>query len=316
MLYKFIYYLKINIHSIISFFVSFICMIGVFYFFVPNIIQSLSNYYLYSNICNQEVWFANSPINSNCFINLNGVLLTYKDEKSINADVFMQMDTSSYNDNLFEVDYYLEPKTCAISKNIAVEYELSIGDKIYLKDKSQYEVVIIFNSQSGLDQKYNHFGVIVLSTTKGISISQPIKYIYFTNNSDGFYNVTDFIKLDKKAFDNKKIAKNNGAYLILIMLFILTITEIFIFKKKKNDYKLLVMDGNKKYKLFIQILYDTLIRIILPIILAFLFYLRYIKLFTIGYCVVFINLLAFSIAVAILLCLIYYIVEVNRGKLR
>ncbi len=306
MFFKLFYCIKTNLHILLSFVFSFVCFVFAFYRFIPDIVQDFSQYRLYSNVSTNEVWFAENYVSNDCFINLNGICFAYSNDKSINTDIYMQMD-SSYSTNPFRITERLNDSTCAISQNIASEYHLNVNDSIYINDnKNVFKICRIIPSQVGLDEKYNHQGIIVISYAEELYIPQPTKYIFFTKDGDGFSSVTNYIRLDNLAKKYKKEAIQKTLYISIILVLVFIIVETLTYRKKKHNNALLFLDGNKHSHILLLIIFDSFIQATFPLLFVFLCFIKYLSSFQTGYCIVFIILISLSIVLSLLSSIIDY----------
>ena len=89
---RFIYHIKSNSHRYLSFFLLTIFSFAIFLFTFN---QKINNYHLYnhySNVSCNEIWFSENKNGHDCFVNLNKSVKLVKENKSINADILMQME--------------------------------------------------------------------------------------------------------------------------------------------------------------------------------------------------------------------------------
>lgn len=312
-LYKIYYHMKTNALRYISFLFSFVLILTGFYFFAPNIIVSKTNYDLYTSSSINEVWFAETPVEKDCFIDLNGSTFMCINNKSINADLFMQMDDVEYQDNLFEIKYVLEKNVCAISKNIAIEYGIKIGDVISSSNGLfEFQVSNIFTSQSGIDDKYNHEGVIVLSLDENLIANKTYLYTFFACDGDGYYNVKRVIFLKDRITSYRQEYIKGCFDLTLIMLFIFLLDELFIFRKKENDYLISRQDGTRKKRMLLNIFLDNLIRLFVPVMVIIAIYAKYLKLYEAGYAFLAMNVVVCTSLVTIGITLFYFFRRIKK----
>ena len=312
-LYKIYYHMKKNALRYISFLFSFVLILTGFYFFAPNIIVSKTNYDLYTSSSINEVWFAETPVEKDCFIDLNGSTFMCINNKSINADLFMQMEDVQYQDNLFDIKCALEKNVCAISKNLAIEYGLNIGDVISTSNgQFEFEVSNIFTSQSGIDDKYNHEGIIVLSFDENLIANKTYLYTFFACDGDGYYNVKRVIFLKDRITSYRQEYIKGCFDLTLVMLFIFLLEELFIFRKKENDYLISRQDGTRKKRMLLNIFLDNLIRLFVPVMAILAIYVKYLKLYEVGYAFLVMNFAVCTSLVTIGITLFYFFRRIKK----
>jgi len=241
-----------------------------------------------------ETVFTTVPGYEENFYCFGGSAYAYsEDEHRINADVLMTVSGNEYKDNPLYLKHAPSDGGCAVSENLAVKYRLKTGEKLSLhvgKDEKPFDFVIseILPAESGIDGKYMHEGIIVLSENTDF-ISEAKKYIFisFTRDNDGEYVglADDPARGASVVFADDIIKSAEGklityAVLSTLSLWIfIAVCEILVFGKmgrKYRDYSILSTYGISKRRLFGKVLFDHCIKYMLALTVSFLIW--YIKL--------------------------------------
>ena len=195
------------------------------------IASSAEMYSTYDSCSAKEVWFTTSYVDEDCFYNLNGYYKAKKGNKSINADVFMQMEDVSYKNNLFKLKESFDTFECSLSYNTAISYDLEIGDSIEI-GTYRFKIVKTFGSQPGLDQKYEHEGIIVISNVPELGL-EINSYVFFSNDAENVLGDAKYVDLEKIK-DNLK-TKAFVFLLLFILEIIVYLTFIKLIKNKGRN---------------------------------------------------------------------------------
>lgn len=241
-----------------------------------------------------ETVFSAVPGYEENFYSFGGSAYAYSEnEHRINADVLMTVSGNEYKDNPLYLRHAPSEGSCAVSENLAVKYGLEAGKTLSVhvgKDEKLFNFVIseILPAESGIDGKYMHEGIIVLSEN-GDFISEAKKYIYiaFTRDNDGEYvGLTDDPARGASVVFADDIIKSAEGKLItyavlstLALWVFIAVCEILIFGKmgrKYRDYSILSTYGISKHRLFGKVLFDHCIKYMLALTVNFLIW--YIKL--------------------------------------
>lgn len=311
------YYFKSNSLRYFSFAFTFVFLLIASYFYIPSIIEGRTNYKLYTSANVNEVWFTEMPITKDCFINLNGKKFLYYNDKSISVDIFMQLNEVEYENNLFNLKKNLNEDECVISKNIAYEYNIKIGDYIYSSDGViGFKVVSFFASQNGVDDKYLHSGIAVLGENVNFIPKTSVEYACFLKDGNGLFNVNRIVFLNSKIRLYKHNYENNLLSLFIAFVAICAINEIVIFRKKIYDYRLIYSEGISKIKMLCSVLSDSFIKYIVPVLLVLLFNMKYNFLFQSGYLFLVTNLFAIGLLLLFITTIFYCVRSGYHGKIK
>lgn len=313
---KCFYCFKANLIRLIAFGFSFIFASLTFYFFLPNMVRDKTDYDLYSSSQVNEVWFADSPMNSDCFVNLNGSTFLKSGKTSVSADIFMQLSDSTYENNLFGLKTVLNDGECSISKNIASEFNINVGDVLTASNGGgSFFVRNIFSAQSGLDDKYKHKGVVVLAPDERLSSAEP-SYLFFAKNGSGFLNVNKTIFLKEVCVNLKASYLQSYICTSLLLIGAFCLNDVLVFRRKIYDYRIANRDGVKRTRLVAALILDGCFKYILPILCSFIIYLKYASAYPSGFVFLLTATMVLVGLVVVVSTLIYYLGSVKNGKLR
>jgi len=297
------YHFKTNCLRYFSFLFSFVFALIISLIFVPKMIKDKSYYKVYKSCKIDNVWFTSNPADHDCFYNFNGIEFVYYDEnRSLDADVLMQIDSLEYENNTFNIDFKLLNNQCVISRNLAYEKNLKLGDSIFFYNV-EYKIEKIISSQEGIDDSYYHKGVIVLSYDN--STKKPNKYICFLRNTEVVYDAERFVSISDKGDKYHYSYIINSCIYFSLSLLVIVLEELFIFRNRGNDYLIYRMDGTNQIKLSRIVLRDNIIKIFVPFVFATLVLFKYIFAYQDAYIFVLINIISFYLFLVFIDSLIY-----------
>ncbi len=237
-----------------------------------------------------ETVFSTVPGYEENFYSFGGSAYAYsEDEHRLNADVLMTVSGKEYKGNPLYLSHSLSDGTCAVSENLAVKYSLKVGEKLSIhvgKDEKLFDFVIseILPAQSGVDAKYMHEGVIILSETPAFINEGKHIFISFTKDNDGAYaGLVDDPARGEPVVHTKDIIKSAEGKLItyavlsaVALWVFIAVCEILIFGKmgrKYRDYSILSTYGISKHRLFGTVLFDHCVKYMLALVINFLIWL-------------------------------------------
>ncbi len=234
-----------------------------------------------------EIVFSHVAGYEESFYSFGGSAYAYsEDEHRLNADVLMTVSGTEYKGNPLYLRRSLSDGTCAVSENLAVKYSLNVGEKVSVhvgKDEKLYDYVIseILPAESGIDGKYMHEGIIILSENQAFINEGKHIFISFTKDNDGEYlGLVDDPARGAAVVFTKDIIKSAEGKLItyavlstLALWVFIAVCEIFIFGKmgrKYRDYSILSTYGISRRRLFGTVLFDHCIKYMLAFAVSFL----------------------------------------------
>ena len=215
----------------------------------------------------------------------------------LNSDVLMTVIGRQYKDNPLYLKDALPEGSCAVSINLAAEYKVSLGDTLSIVSGEKtfaFTVSMILPAQSGIDAKYMHSGIVILSECTELSETAKHIFVSFTKDWNGEYQglIDDPARGDSVVFTEDIISSAAASLIIYALLSTLTlwafitVCEIFVFAKmgrKYRDYEILCTYGISKRRLFIRVLFDHVIKYIIPIILSLVVWLIKLRIYRLSY---------------------------------
>lgn len=302
-----IYHIRTHLFRYIHFLLAFI-FIGVTSFFIlPSTLASASNYRYYSSITEvNEIWFSKQGTNLDSYYNFNGTYFFSIGSKYISADILMQQEDTDYIHNIFNVDYMLEEGTCLVSRNLMVDNNLHIGDTLSTK-QYRFKIVNYLSSISGIDEKYEHEGIIILSFNEKMALNRNFNHIYFCYNGETGEDVYQVISIPtlSKSFAKKttlKLLQECGAILLISL-----VLELVLGHRIKKDYLVKKEYGIKPSRLFALISLDGAFKYLIPVLLTLLVILKSSLMFPRGFLLIIAVLLPFTLILAVCSTLIYFL---------
>lgn len=242
--------------------------IFVFAFFAKETAASCAEIYRFNHTTCREIVIASSDPkpDGDTFYCLNGAAVSGSG-KRLFCDVYMTKEGVSYRDNAVLFDGTLNSGDCLISRNVAAENGLAIGDEITLKDKTAtYRIAGFLAPQSGLDGRYDYDGVILLAYSA--DLAEGANYANLSGELDSYYGKLSntFLRRLKEKADGKiavAAAVSAAAYLVLF-----GVCEYFLFSLRYSDYVLMNNEGLPRPKLFARIILDNFVKFVLPLLLT------------------------------------------------
>ena len=312
---EFVYHFKTSKHRYLSFLFSACILALIFYFFVPSTITNFSTYSQLTKSSFDEVWFTSIADEGDCYLSLNGqTFVTKEGEKNLSVDIFMQLDSSNYDEDFFAVNEPINPGECVISKNVAKDYGINVGDKLSCKLYSDGFVVTgIIDAYEGIDDKYLHEGICLIGYSSSLIPPENAHYVTFTANADGIFGLERVIFLKNRITTIRDTITKNAIMFVCSCLLMTLFEEIFIYRKRKFDYKKDLDTGKNKTSVFGNLVLDSIIKYCLPFAIGMLVLMSYFDIYTAGYVFVLLGGLV-MMSIASLCNSIIYFLEVSHGK--
>ena len=252
----------------------------------------------------EEIIFSNEKNEGEYFYYLKNYYLKSSKNVSISADILMIDEFDNYGNNDIFFEGKLDKNSCAISNNIAKKYNIKIGNEITFigKDK-KLKVARIINPQTGIDKEYKREGIIILGYDNEL-LDKQYQYVTFNSDLEFYYSLINLYRISDWKKDNKKIISRNIFIFLLASLISISLCEIFLFKNRQKDYLLYLYLGKKKIRLFLNILFENIIKYVVPLLLVFIFniYLtmygiEYLKLFLMFISIIIIVILGYTLSI-------------------
>jgi hypothetical protein len=213
---------------------------------------------------------------SNCFIDLNGFIhLTNSSDDSMTSDIFMLVPNCSYSKATPFCVPDLKKGECYITINAMNEHGVNVGDNVFVSRHETSEKVIGYSSpMKGFENE--HTGIAIIGYDQELFsewvAEGSTKYICFLDENDepGDANPTgNLISAKTMTEKSETIIRNNsliysGGYLLVFVL-----SNLLLFRIRKNDCKALIREGGNGRSVFASSLLFDSIENILPVIIVF-----------------------------------------------
>ncbi|MBR2650333.1 MAG: hypothetical protein IKD45_01600 [Clostridia bacterium] len=251
-----------------------VCLYFVFYFFAGDIAAAQCKLDRLSATDKNEAVFADTPMGNESFINFNGSLYIGSGDKRVNCDLLMLRTEGKYENNPFGFGGTLAADECAVSNNLLYSYGLSLGDTVSVKGtKSSFRIAAALPACSGIDDKYNHEGIVILGNDTSLTSNYSFSYLSFVTNGDSYMGLDKIIFL-VRIKDGARSALTS-AFLLMLLFTALTavLWELLIGRKKYADFTLYASYGMRTGSLFVKVLLSVLARYFLPTVLVMLLWL-------------------------------------------
>jgi len=215
-----------------------------------------------------EIVLAGEPNGEESFLYLKNYAVSGEKGKNAVSDVLMLLPDTDYHSNNVYFHGRLTEGTCAVSANVAARYGLKVGDRARLigTDKS-FEVVRLLPAQDGIDEKYKHEGLVVLAYTPEL-LERSYLYMSFMTDGDAYRSLDTLIFVRDMKKDSLQTLILCAVIALLSAAAVMTVSECFIFRPRREDYRTLSLLGTDATRLFVRILAESLLRYALPAVAA------------------------------------------------
>lgn len=303
----FVYHIKTHLIRYVHFLLAFL-FIGLSSFFIlPSAVSSSSNYLFYSSITEvNEIWFAKQGTQQDSYYNLNGTYFFAIGSKYISGDVLMQEENNNYEHNIFNVDYVLGEDQCLISKNLAIENNLHIGDILKSKQYS-FKITNFLSPMTGIDEKYEHEGVIILSYNQKMVQNRELNHVYFCKNGETGQDVYKVVSIPALSSNYRKKATIRLLQECGAILLISLVLEIVFGWRIKKDYLIKRQFGISPKHLFFTITLDGVFKYFIPVLLMLLITLKSGLMFPKGFLLSIGIILPLSLLITFIMTLVYFL---------
>ncbi len=215
-----------------------------------------------------EIVLAGEPNGAESFYYLKNYSVSGEKGKNALSDVLMLMPEADYRDNNIYFRGTLAGGTCAVSANVAAKYGLEVGDNARIMGTNKtFRVAQILPAQDGIDETYKHEGLVVLSYDKDL-LDRNYMFMSFMTDGDAYRSLNTLMYVK----DMKKDSANDLIFCAAVALFaiaaVMTVSECFIFRARREDYKTHSFLGVPAPRLFGRILAESLLRYALPALIA------------------------------------------------
>lgn len=294
-------------HAVILFIV-FAAYLLLFQFLLGSVTHGISELKRIADSPTNEIVYAKEPNAGESFYYLKNYAAYGDYGENAVSDLLMVMPDEEYSENFIYFSGSLEKGSCAVSANTASKHSLKKGSvlRIIGTDKS-FRVDRIITAQSGLDKDYEHEGIIVLAFDEEL-LDKNYMYLSFDNDGDGYRSLDRLIYIEDMAEGVDKTLGLCACIVPIAMIMIMLLCEYFLFRKRKNDYAILISLGVNKSTLFFRILLENALKYLLPSVGCALIYSVSYSCYRVAYAVpilIFILICAFS-------CIFYSMITSRR----
>ena len=274
-----------------------------------------------------EIVFSHSSDYEEPFYSFNSCARVYGGGHRMNADILMTVGGKSYRGNPLYFKNSLPKGGCAISENLASDFNVCKGDTVTVTVGSQgkefdFTVSEILPAESGIDGKYMHEGIVILAENTDVigavkentEVGEICNYIFisFTKDHDGF-EAPDNSRENFLVYTEDLIASAEGRLITYALLstaalwVFIALSETVIFSrvgKKYRDYIILSYYGISRTRLFAKVLLDNSIKYLLPLAVSFFIWLLRLRIYRMAYLVPALTFAAIGIITVTVLTLI------------
>ncbi len=272
------------ISAVIVVVVVMICFVA----FAKSVVKDAQNYNRFHSV-SDDAAFTVANYEKDSFLNYNNenVVMLTGEKIRINADVYGAIENMTYSDNLLYYNGGLKEGECAVSQNTLNQYQLKIGDTIAISGKDyQYTIAMTLKSQTGIDDKYVHDGVIVLAYNQnlekefndyyaGQNANRVIYYMISLDKNVMLYPTLDTTR-DNAIVYAKKVQSDciksmtlNSLFTILIILASACLIELLLGRGNYRDLRLEYQKGNTKGAILLKVIVSKLCIYVVPYLLIF-----------------------------------------------
>jgi len=257
---------------------KFILGLIIYFIFIPTIIliSDISNIALYNSINtiypSYDIVFANTFINTRYgyFDSVYDLRLSYQG-KVMSADIYMQPELNEAKDWLsvnwlLDDDLRLNENEIALSRNLAIQNNISIGARLKLGE-SEVLVVEFLPPYKGFYSKLERDGVILTHYDSALFLSAP-KQMYF--NTEPYANF-----INSEVIRTETYIGNNSYELYISLIFLLTTITVLpavIYENhdlNKRKIKVFLLENRKMWLIHLESAKSLLFPLILTSFLSF-----------------------------------------------
>lgn len=258
-------------HAIIAG-IALIVDVLLFLFLMANVVGACAEIKRIDDSTHTEIVYAGARNGDINFYYLNQQHLVGEKITAVSCDILMIEEGAAYPETPIYFDGSLEKGTCAVSKNLADSYGLKEGATAYVAGTEiAFKVVRLLPAQSGLDKSYKREGVVVLGFD-GQLLDKNYSFVSFMTDGDNYSELTDlvFIKNWRPGSVNAVVV---GAVVFAVAFATtMAVCEIFLFAKRRADYRVYIGLGRTQAGAFFAILGENALKYVLPLALTALIF--------------------------------------------
>ena len=242
-----------------------------------------------------ELVISAEPNGDECFYYLKNYAVSGSTEQNALSDILMLRPSVGYKENTIGFSGTLSPGECAVSANIANKYGLGIGDRATVMGSGKsFSVSALIPAQEGLDEDYRHEGIVILAYDEEL-LDRSYLYISFMTDGDGYKSLQRLVYLEDWRDADSSALVTMALVAAVSVPALMLLCEIFIFRRRRYDYRTLALLGERGIWLTVRVLCEDWLKYLLPAALAVLLYLPVYSPYKLSY---FIPALSFTVMVA------------------
>lgn len=250
-------------HAII-FAIILVVEIFVFQFFAKNAAVACSEVKRVNDAPHNEIVFSGQPTGSDYFYYLKQQHVSGTKNINVSCDILMIAPGETYGSNDIYFEGTLEEGTCAVSKNLAKEYGLGIGDVMKVTGAEKYfKVTRFIAAQAGIDKDFKRDGIVVLGYDKGL-LNRQYSYVSFTTDGDAYPALISLVLIKNWKEENVKNLFIYAAISLAAFCAAIAVCERFLFMSRRQDYRVLVSLGKTSGRMFCIIWAENALKYLLP----------------------------------------------------
>lgn len=224
------------------------------------------------------------------------------------SDVFMVLPDVTYAQNSIYFSGTLEEGSCAVSANIAARFGLSVGDhaRVIGTDKL-FRVDRLLPAQEGLDADYLHEGIVVLAYDSEL-LNKDYWYVTFATDGDAYRDLYRLVYVADLKSGCAATLLLSACVAVAVIIAVMLLCETFLFRGRKEDYRVLVALGLRRRRLFCRILAENGLKYWLPAAITVAAHTRFYACYAAAYAMP----AVYFMAICALICMIYSLIITRR----
>lgn len=254
-------------HAII-FAIVLVADVFIFLFFARNATVACSELKRINDAPHSEIVYSGQPTGDDSFYYLKQQHVFGTKNINVSCDILMIAPGVTYGSNDIYFEGTLDGGTCAVSKNLAREYGLNIGDEMQVTGKEKaFKVARFITAQVGLDKEFKRDGIVILSYD-GELLDRQYSYISFATDGDAYPSLINLVFINNWQNENVRNLFVYAAISFAAFCAVMAVCERFLFMSRKQDYKVLVSLGERAPKLFGLVWAENALKYVAPSAIA------------------------------------------------
>ncbi len=254
-------------HAII-FAIILVADIFIFQFFSKNAAVAFSELKRINDAPHNEIVYSGQVTGEDSFYYLKQHHVSGSKDINVSCDILMIAPGVTYGSNDIYFEGTLSDGLCAVSKNLAHDYGLNIGDCVrFIGTDKQFKVDRFITAQTGIDKDFKRDGIVVVSYEEEL-LDKSFSYVSFTTDGDEYPSLINLEFINNWKEENIGNLWIYAAVSLAAFVAAMAVCERFLFMSRRQDYRVLVSLGESKGKLFWLIWAENAIKYILPSFVA------------------------------------------------